>query len=85
MTNAVDPTYPLLPIACAIAVTMLLLVLLTSLVRQRWNLGVLFLCFWILVDNVVFGVNAIVWSDNFDVKLYVYCDIGVFCDPLFGP
>ena len=72
---AVDPSYPLFPIACIIAATMLLLVLLTSLVRQSWNLGVTFLCFWLFLENIALGVNTIVWSNNFDVKLYIYCDI----------
>ena len=74
---AVDPTYPLYPIANIISATMLLLVLLTSFIRQSWNLGVTFLCFWLLLENLTNGVNAVIWSDNADVKLYVYCDIGM--------
>ncbi|VDC00591.1 unnamed protein product [Peniophora sp. CBMAI 1063] len=54
---------------------MLFLVLLTSFIRQSWNLGVAFLCFWLLLDNLTLGINSIIWSDNADVKLYVYCDI----------
>ncbi|VDB95529.1 unnamed protein product [Peniophora sp. CBMAI 1063] len=54
---------------------MLLLVLLTSFVRQTWNLGVAFLCFWLFWENLVQGVDAVIWSDNADLKLYVYCDI----------
>ncbi|KZV69107.1 STE3-domain-containing protein [Peniophora sp. CONT] len=73
--DAVDPTYLLYPIACLLASAMLLLVLTTSFVRQSWNLGVTFLCFWLFLELVTFAVNAIVWSDNADVKLYVYCDI----------
>ena len=74
--GAVDPTYPLYPIACLLAAAMLLSVLLTSLVRQSWNLGVAFLCFWLFWDNLFGAVNAIIWSDNGDIRLYVYCDIG---------
>lgn len=73
---AVDPTYPLYPIACIVSAAMLLLVLLNNLVRQGWNLGVTFLCFWLFVENLANGINAVIWSDNADVKLYVYCDIG---------
>ncbi|VDB95843.1 unnamed protein product [Peniophora sp. CBMAI 1063] len=73
--GAVDPTYPLFPIANILSAAMLLLVLLTSLVRQSWNLAVGFLCFWLLVDNVTTAANSIIWSDNADVKLYAYCDI----------
>ena len=76
MSAAVDPTYPLYPIACLLAAAMLLLVLLTSFVRQSWNLGVAFLCFWLFFECLTEGVNAIIWSDNADVKLYIYCDIG---------
>ncbi|KZV63365.1 fungal pheromone STE3G-protein-coupled receptor [Peniophora sp. CONT] len=75
MAAAVDPTYPLYPIACILAAVMLLLVLLTSFIRQNWNLGVAFLCFWLFWENLTFGINAIIWFDNADVKLYIYCDI----------
>ncbi|VDB95774.1 unnamed protein product [Peniophora sp. CBMAI 1063] len=72
---AADPTYPLYPIACILASTMLLLVLLTSFIRQNWNLGVAFLCFWLFWENLTGGIGSIIWADNADVKLYVYCDI----------
>ncbi|VDC04653.1 unnamed protein product [Peniophora sp. CBMAI 1063] len=75
MSAAVDPTYPLYPIACILSATMLVLVLLTSFVRQSWNLGVAFLCFWLFFENITNGINAIVWADNADLRLYVYCDI----------
>ncbi|KZV65146.1 fungal pheromone STE3G-protein-coupled receptor [Peniophora sp. CONT] len=76
MLGAVDPTYPLFPLVLIVSSAMLLLVLLTSFVRQSWNLGVAFLCFWLLLENVVDAANAIIWSDNADIRLYVYCDIG---------
>ncbi|KZV63978.1 fungal pheromone STE3G-protein-coupled receptor [Peniophora sp. CONT] len=72
---AVDPTYPLYPLACILSSAMLLLVLLTSFIRQSWNLGVAFLCFWLLFENLTSGINAIIWADNADIKLYAYCDI----------
>ena len=71
-----DPTYPLYPISCILSAIMLLLVLLTGFVRRSWNLGVAFLCFWLFIENLTTGANAIIWSDNADIKLYVYCDIG---------
>ena len=73
---ASDPTYPLYPIACFLSSLMLLLVLLTSFIRQNWNLGVALLCFWLLLENITNGVDAIIWFDNATLKLYVYCDIG---------
>ena len=73
---AVDPTFPLYPIACFLASFMLILVLLTSFIRQSWNFGVALLCFWLSLENLMGGINAILRSDNADIKLYVYCDIG---------
>ncbi|VDB95533.1 unnamed protein product [Peniophora sp. CBMAI 1063] len=72
---AVDPTYPLYPISCLLAAATLLLVLLTSFLRQSWNLGVTLLCFWLFFENLTGGINSVIWSDNADIKLYVYCDI----------
>ncbi|VDC07996.1 unnamed protein product [Peniophora sp. CBMAI 1063] len=43
--------------------------------RQNWNLSVAFLCFWLLVGTLIDAVNAIIWSDNREIRLYVYCDI----------
>ena len=73
---AVDPSYPLYPIACFLSSIMLLLVLLTSFIRQSWNFGVALLCFWLFFENITSGISAITWSDNYDIKFYVYCDIG---------
>ncbi|KZV59166.1 fungal pheromone STE3G-protein-coupled receptor [Peniophora sp. CONT] len=73
--DAADPTYPLYPIACILAAAMLLLVLLTSFARQNWNLGVTFLCFWLFFENLTQAVNAFIWSNNAQIKLYIYCDI----------
>lgn len=55
---------------------MLLLLLFNSYLRRSWNLGVTFLCFWLFVENVTNGVNAIIWADNTEIKLDIYCDIG---------
>ncbi|KZV69630.1 fungal pheromone STE3G-protein-coupled receptor [Peniophora sp. CONT] len=75
MGGAVDPTYPLFSVASLIAATMLLLVLLNSFIRQSWNLGVIFLCFWLFLEDLTSAIGTIIWSDNADIKLYVYCDI----------
>ncbi|KZV61585.1 STE3-domain-containing protein [Peniophora sp. CONT] len=72
---AVDPTYPLYPLTCILASTGVLLVLLTSFVRHNWNLGVTFLCFWLFVETLTGAIDTILWSDNADIKFYVYCDI----------
>ncbi|KZV68511.1 STE3-domain-containing protein [Peniophora sp. CONT] len=73
--GAADPSYPLHPIACILAATMLILVLLTSFIRQNWNLCVTFLCFWLFLENLTGAANTIIWSDNADIKHFVYCDI----------
>ncbi|KZV66406.1 STE3-domain-containing protein [Peniophora sp. CONT] len=75
MAVAVDPTYPLYPIACVISAAMLFLVLFNSIIRQSWNLGVAFLCFWLFFENLANGIGAVIWADNATIKLYVYCDI----------
>lgn len=80
--GAADPTYPLFPVASFLAVVMLLLVLITSFLRHTWNLGVTFLCFWLCIGNLTGAVNAIIWSDNADVKFNIYCDIGTSPSPV---
>ena len=78
MMSAVDLTYPLYPVASILAVIVLSLVLLSSAVRQSWNLGVVFLCVWLFFENLTHAINAIVWSHDADTRLYAYCDIGTF-------
>lgn len=78
---AADPTYPLNPVANIIAAALLSLVLLNSVIRQSWNLGLAFLCFWLFLESLTDGVGGIIWSDNADVRLYVYCDISEFQPP----
>ncbi|VDC04704.1 unnamed protein product [Peniophora sp. CBMAI 1063] len=75
MVGTVDPTFPLYPIISILSATTLFLVLLTSFVRQSWNLGVAFLCFWLFWENLTNGIDAVIWSDNADLRLYVYCDL----------
>ncbi|KAI0030274.1 GPCR fungal pheromone mating factor, partial [Vararia minispora EC-137] len=70
-----DPTYPLLPVASITSSALLLLLLTTNFIRQSWNLGVTFLSFWLFCELLTIGINAIIWTDNVDIKLYVYCDI----------
>ena len=73
---AMDPTYPLYPVAAITSAATLFMVLLTSAIRKNWNLGVASLCFWLFFENLTAGINAIIWVDNADIKFYVYCDIG---------
>lgn len=80
--KAADPTYPLYPAASLLSAALLLLVLLTGFIRQSWNLGVACLCFWLFFENLTGAINAIIWADNSDVKLYVYCNVGGFLSHL---
>jgi hypothetical protein len=73
---AADPTYPLFPIFSIASAALMLVLLTTNLFRQSWNLGVTFLCFWLFWENLTGGINTVIWSDNAEIKLYVYCDIG---------
>jgi hypothetical protein len=73
-----DPTYPLYPVVSFTCAALLLLTLTTNTVRQSWNLGVLFLCFWLFWETLFQGIDAVIWSNNADVKLPVYCDIGAY-------
>ncbi|KAF7354317.1 STE3-domain-containing protein [Mycena venus] len=72
---AVDPTYPLYPVLCIISAFCMFLVLTHSFIRQTWNLAVTFLCIGVFFDNLTHGFNAVVWRDNSDIKVPVYCDI----------
>ncbi|KAJ6535578.1 pheromone A receptor-domain-containing protein [Mycena capillaripes] len=72
---AVDPTYPLYPTLCIISSFFMFLILSHSFIRQSWNLAVTFLCIGLFLDNLTHGINAVVWRDNADIKVPVYCDI----------
>ncbi|VDC05055.1 unnamed protein product [Peniophora sp. CBMAI 1063] len=75
MARAVDPTYPLYPSTCILSAGLLLAVISTRLTQKSWNLGVTLLCVWVFLDNVTLGTNAILWADNANVRLRIYCDI----------
>jgi hypothetical protein len=73
---AADPTYPLFPIFSITCAALMLVVLMANFVRKSWNVGVTFLCFWLFWELLIDGIDAVIWADNADVKLYIYCDIG---------
>ncbi|KAJ7254568.1 pheromone A receptor-domain-containing protein [Mycena rebaudengoi] len=72
---AVDPSYPLYPILCIVSAFFMFLILTHSFIRQTWNLAVTFLSIGLFLDNLTHGINAVVWRDNADIKVPVYCDI----------
>lgn len=68
-----------LPFASFLA-ALLVLIPLPGHWRAR-NIPTLSIIAWLFLVNVAHGVNTIVWSDNFDLKLLVWCDIGEYCRP----
>lgn len=66
--------YPALPVMAFVSSALLVLILVTSAVRRSWNMGVTALCFCVLIENFMGGIETIVWKDNADIKLYVFCD-----------
>jgi hypothetical protein len=76
MTHAQDPSYPLYPIANILCSALILLMLATNFVRHSWNIGLTVLCIYLFLENLVDGINSIIWAYNWDVKALVYCDIG---------
>jgi pheromone a factor receptor len=54
-----------------------LLVLFTSpLFWRTRNIPLLSAAAWLFIVNVVYGVNALVWSDHARDVATIYCDIG---------
>ncbi|VDB92054.1 unnamed protein product [Peniophora sp. CBMAI 1063] len=70
-----DPTYPLYPVLSIVCSACLLLVLTTTVVRLKWNIGVSMLCAGLFLETLLVGVNTIVWAESAEVKATWYCDI----------
>lgn len=46
-------------------------------IRKRpLNIPVLMSAFWLIQYNLFLGINSIIWRDNVERKMLVYCDIG---------
>jgi hypothetical protein len=73
-----DVTYPLFPILTLIAAFLLFFLMVTSALRGSWNFGVFMICLGLFCEDLIFGINSIIWSNNADVKHYVWCDIGAY-------
>jgi hypothetical protein len=73
---AADVSYPLFPIASILCSILLLLSLATRAFLQHHSFGVTMLSLCLFFNNIVNGINTIVWADNADLKAPVYCDIG---------
>jgi len=70
-----DPAYPLYPILCFICATLLTFILWLRLKRGRLNFGICTLCLCVILHCIIYGVGAIVWARDADIKAVVWCDI----------
>ncbi|THG94556.1 hypothetical protein EW026_g6937 [Hermanssonia centrifuga] len=66
--------YPLMPIAGAFVAAILVLIPLGSHWRAR-NVATLSMITWLFLINMIYGINALVWAGNVDIKTPVWCDI----------
>nr|ADX23535.1 putative pheromone receptor [Flammulina velutipes] len=62
-----------LPVVAFIAATSLLLPLTWH--WQAKNVAILSIIFWLFVENIIYGVDAIVWGNTAEVKIPIWCDI----------
>ncbi|KZT68611.1 hypothetical protein DAEQUDRAFT_671191 [Daedalea quercina L-15889] len=65
--------------AALAAVAFLCVVVLVCLLPAYWasrNIAMLALIWWLVLCNVIQGINAVVWAGNVDVRIPVWCDIG---------
>jgi hypothetical protein len=69
------PGFPVLSVAAILSSFLLFLVLITSAVRQSWNLAVTVLCVSLFLESLLGGITTIIWADNAKIKYYALCDI----------
>lgn len=80
VSQSMDPTYPLAPIANFLGCILVLLPLFCTSIRSgSWNIAVISFTLWIAIECVTTGVNAIVWSDNVRNVAPVWCDLSECC------
>lgn len=70
-----DPTYPAVPIANLSCFIFILVVLPWQF--KNWNLGVSIGAIWTGLNCLAMGINTIIWRDNVDFRVPVWCDIGL--------
>lgn len=69
-----DPSYPLVPVLNLVC-CVLVLITVSTVIRQSWNTGVCLFGAWIFISTLTSGVNEIVWHDNIRNVAPVWCDI----------
>lgn len=74
---SLDPTYPLMPVLnfvggiCALVPFPWML--------QSWNVGAAALSIWVSLKCLNSFINMVVWRDNWELQVPVFCDI---CAPI---
>ena len=71
-----DPTFPLAPIVNFLSAILALLPLFTNALHSgSLNIAIVAFAVWTSVECVTTGVNSIIWSDNVNNLVPVWCDI----------
>lgn len=72
--KAMDPTYPLVPIANFIGCVLSLIPLL-HMDTRFWNTGVYVFVLWSFLSCFPVAINTVVWSNDVKDRAPVWCDI----------
>ncbi|KLO14128.1 fungal pheromone STE3G-protein-coupled receptor [Schizopora paradoxa] len=67
--------YPLTPIGSFFGLVLSVIPLASHVGFQSWNTGIFVYAFWIGTMNFINFVNTIVWHDNVNPYIQVWCDI----------
>lgn len=68
--------YPITPIGDFIGFILSVLPLVSHSRMQSWNVGIWVCAFWVGTMNLSNFVKMIVWHNNVDIVIPVWCDIG---------
>ena len=68
--------YPLAPIGSFFGIIMSVVPVASHLGFHSWNVGIWMYAFWIGTMNIANFVDTIVWRDNVNIVIPVWCDIG---------
>jgi hypothetical protein len=68
-----EVAYPIFPVLSLFSAALLVVVL---IIRKSWNFGVYLLCITTLLLDIIYGINAIIWANDADIKAVAWCDIG---------
>lgn len=60
------------------AIALVLLLLPLPFHIHGGNTGLQLLFFWVGLTTIIYFINSVVWFDNYDIKIPVWCDISEF-------